>query len=70
VVAVDRVDGLRRPPGFAEAVEPTALAELRSELLREANHWLGLWERHRLDEHRGRLLQVLETLALVVNGEA
>jgi hypothetical protein len=56
------------PPSFAEAVEFTPLFEARRELVREAQHWLGEWEQHRRDEDRGRLLQALETLALLVRG--
>lgn len=51
---------------FAVAVEPIALVEGRRELLREAQHWLGVWERNRDAEARGRLLQSLEALALLV----
>jgi hypothetical protein len=54
------------PAGFAETVEPTELREPRHELVREAQHWLTEWERHRRDEDRGRLLQVLDVLALLV----
>jgi hypothetical protein len=50
---------------FAEIVDAVG-AELRSELVREAQHWLAEWERHRRDEDRGRLLQTLELLALHV----
>lgn len=50
--------------GFALAVEPVELVEVRRELLREAKHWLGEWERHRDEEARGRLLQSLEMLAM------
>ena len=54
---------------FAEMVDPTPLAETRRELLREANHWLREWERHRDGEARGRLLQALDVLALLVSGD-
>lgn len=53
---------------FALAVEPIELVEGRRELVREANHWLGEWERNRSEEARWRLVQVLETLAMVVRG--
>lgn len=57
------------PLSFAEAVEPAPLAEARAELIREARHWLCEFERHRRDEDRGRLLQTLDVLALLVSGE-
>jgi hypothetical protein len=69
----------RRPPlgddesvavaTFAEAVDRVD-GELRRELLREAQHWLGEWERARTEEARGRLLQALEDLALLIRAQA
>jgi hypothetical protein len=45
----------------------SVFAELRAELLREARFNLGTWERDRDDlEARGRLLQVLDDLALLI----
>lgn len=55
---------------FAQVVEPAPLAESRRELVREAQHWLGEWEIHRTDEDRGRLLQTLDVLSLLVRAEA
>lgn len=57
------------PPSFAEVAAGTPLVETRRELVREASHWLGEFERHRRHEDRGRLLQTLETLALLVRAE-
>jgi hypothetical protein len=58
----------QEPQGFAVAVEGAPLVEARREQIREAQHWLTEWERHRRDEDRGRLLQSLDTLALLVRG--
>lgn len=55
---------------FARAVEPAPLAESRRELVREAQHWLGEWETHRTEEDRGRLLQTLDVLSLLIRAEA
>ncbi len=52
---------------FALAVQPVELVEARRELLRLAQHWLTTWERSHIPEARGRLLQVLEDLALLVS---
>lgn len=52
--------------GFALAVEPIELVELRRELVREVQFWLGVWERTRDGEAQGRLLQSLEVLASLV----
>jgi hypothetical protein len=49
---------------FAEAVDP--LVEARTELAREIRYALAEWHVHGDDELRGRLLQLLETLALLV----
>lgn len=53
---------------FALAVEPVELVEGRRELVREVKHWLGVWETQRSEEARGRLVQCLELLALLVKG--
>ena len=53
---------------FAVAVEQIELVEGRRELVREVRHWLGVWERTRNEEARGRLVQSLELLALLVRG--
>lgn len=55
---------------FALAVEPIELVEGRRELVREVQHWLGVWESQRSAEARGRLVQCLELLALLVKGTA
>lgn len=61
------MNALRRSGGsFALAVEPIELVEGRRDLVREVQHWLGVWERTRDPEARGRLLQSLEVLALLV----
>jgi hypothetical protein len=49
---------------FAETVDP--LVEARTELVREIRQLLVEWHVHRSDEGRGRLLQLLEDLALLV----
>jgi hypothetical protein len=49
---------------FAEAVDP--LVEARTELVREIRRVLVEWHVHAGDEQRGRLLQLLEDLALLV----
>lgn len=51
---------------FALAVEPIELVETRRELLREAQLWLTRWEQSRDAEARGRLLQSLDVLAMLV----
>lgn len=48
---------------FATAVEPIELVEGRRELVREVQHWLGVWEKSRDEVVRGRLIQSLEVLA-------
>jgi hypothetical protein len=55
---------------FALAVEPVELVETRRELVREVQHWLGIWENSRSEEVRGRLVQSLEVLALLVKAGA
>lgn len=55
----------RYPYSFAAAVDGRAV-ETRRELLREAQYWLTEWEHHRREEHLGRLLQTLDTIALLV----
>lgn len=67
MITQPRVNSSQRPadPSSALALEPIELSEGRRELLREAQHWLGVWERRRDDEARGRLLQSLELLALL-----
>lgn len=49
---------------FAEAVDP--LLEARRELVREIRSVLERFEQHDRDEDRGRLLQLLDDLALLV----
>lgn len=49
---------------FAEAVDP--LLEARRELVREIRDVLERYNVHAADEDRGRLLQLLEDLALLV----
>lgn len=51
---------------FALEVEPIELVEGRRELVREVQHWLGVWERSRTEEARGRLVQSLEVLSLLL----
>lgn len=51
---------------FALDVEPIELVETRRELVREVQWWLGVWERSRTEEARGRLVQSLEVLALLL----
>ena len=55
---------------FALDVEPAELVELRRELVREVQFWLTEWEQGRADEAKGRLLQSLELLALVIRGSS
>lgn len=57
-------------PSFALAVEPVELVETRRELVREVQHWLAVWENSRSEEVRGRLVQSLEVLALLVKAGA
>lgn len=52
---------------FALEVEPIELVEGRRELVREVQHWLGVWERSRTEESRGRLVQSLEVLSLLLS---
>ena len=52
---------------FAEVVDP--LSETRLELVREIRHTLARYEQHRRDEDRGRLLQLLDDLALLVRSQ-
>jgi hypothetical protein len=61
-----RAMGAASVRSFAEAVAPTVLIESRIELLRGAQHYLREWERTRDDVTRGRLLQVLDDLAVLV----
>lgn len=61
---VDRSTG----GSFAVDVEPIELVEGRRELVREVQHWLGVWETQRTEEARARLVQCLELLALLVRG--
>lgn len=49
---------------FAESVDP--LLEARRELVRELAAVLARFECHDADEDRGRLLQLLDDLALLV----
>lgn len=62
VTRVEQERGL----SFALAVEPVELVEARRELVREVQHWLTAWERGRGEQARGRLLQSLDVLALLV----
>lgn len=62
------VVAVEEPRSFAEQVEDATVREVRRELFREAQHWLTEWERHRDDLARGRFLQSLDTLALLVSG--
>ena len=55
-----------RGSSFALAVEPVELVETRRELVREVQWWLGVWEQSRTEEARGRLVQSLEVLALLL----
>lgn len=57
-----------RGSSFATATEPVELLESRRELVREVQWWLSEWERSRDPEARGRLLQSLDVLALLVRG--
>lgn len=51
---------------FAAATEPIELREGRTELVREAAYWLTVWTESRDAEARGRLLQSLDALRLLV----
>lgn len=53
---------------FALAMEPVELVEVRRELVREVQLWLYKWERSRSAEARGRLLQSLDVLGMLIRG--